>query len=78
MTLLLEGRKPCFPFFKELLDRIEGKLSDKIEAQVAAMDHVVFQRIDNPRDAGLPPRVGPDGRVLDDDEEEPSPDAGDR
>jgi hypothetical protein len=24
---LLKGRKPCFAFFKELLDRIEGRLS---------------------------------------------------
>lgn len=27
----LEGRKPDFQFFKELLDRIEGKVTDKFE-----------------------------------------------
>jgi hypothetical protein len=74
---LLKGRKPSYVFFRELLDRLEGKLPDKLEAQVSQMPAPIFQRIDNPRDKDLPPMVGADGRVLDV-EEEPPPDAGDR
>jgi hypothetical protein len=62
---LLKGRKPSYVFFRELLDRLEGKLPEKIQAEVASMDHVVFEKIDNPRDRGLPPLDGDGPPALD-------------
>ena len=46
---LLRGRRPDFAFFKELLDRIEGKPSQPVEVTAAAS--VSYERIDNGRDA---------------------------
>ena len=35
---ILKGRKPNFQFFKELLDRIEGKVPDKVETTATQAD----------------------------------------
>ena len=47
---MLRGRKPNFAFFKELLDRVEGKPADKLEAEVNGGRVVV-----------LPPKRGDGG-----------------
>jgi hypothetical protein len=63
---LLKGRRPSYAFFRELLDRIEGKLPERLEAQVAAaMPRPIFERIDNPRDKDLPPLAGDGPPALD-------------
>jgi hypothetical protein len=52
MQAAIEGN---FDFWRYIYDRIEGKLPEKLEAQVAAaMPRPIFQRIDNPRDKDLP------------------------
>jgi hypothetical protein len=53
---MLAGRKPVFSFLKEALDRIDGPVTQKVEAEfAAAQPRPIFQRIDNHRDDHLAP-----------------------
>jgi hypothetical protein len=75
---MLGGRKPIFSFLKEALDRIDGPVTQRVDAQIVSADHIIFQRIDNERDAHLTPVVGDDGRALANGDGEPPPDGLDR